>query len=58
MYRGLRKIYTNAHHNMAVAGYLLAVKLLINAPAFIKTLASEPPASIRDRRLFETRRLI
>ena len=38
--------------------YLVAVKLLINAPAFIKTRASEPPASIRDRRLFETRRLI
>jgi len=26
-------------------------------PAFIRTGASEPPASIRDRRLFETRRL-
>ena len=33
------------------------VKLLINVPAFIRTRASETPTYIRDRRLFETRRL-
>ena len=52
------KWLNNCHSAMLPINNKHIVKLLINASGVYKTRASEPLASIRDRHLFETQRLL